>query len=366
MTPDEKRIAREMHFDRGVAPVDIAKALGRDRSCIGRLLAQKRAPNPIGRPRALTAAKVDRLVTLLNEMVDEAESNYEVTLPMLMRRARVKVCERVVANALHERGYQFRAMREKPVLTPGDIEERYAFAKKYKDRSVAFWHSTIQVHLDNHHFKVATTARGRKLLAKRCVRGCYRTRGKSLRPGHVKPSNKLRQYTGAKGFLIAGGVGGGKVLVWHTVEGAWGGVEAERLYADIVTPALKKQYPQKRSFMILEDNDPTGNFSNKGRAAKEANKLSVFRIPKHSPDLNVLDYAIWSEVERRMRKTERAWKKDKTETRAQFGVRLARTAQKLPKEFIDKSIADMKRRCERLYEAKGGLFEEGGRKPRAA
>ena len=91
---------------------------------------------------------------------------------------------------------------------------------------------------------------------------------------------------------------------------------------------------------------------------------SVFHIPKHSPDLNVLDYAVWSEVERRMRKAESVWKNSKAETRAQFGARLARIAQKLPKEFIDKSIADMKRRCERLHVAKGGLFEEGGKSRR--
>jgi hypothetical protein len=37
------------------------------------------------------------------------------------------------------------------------------------------------------------------------------------------------------------------------------------------------------------------------------------------------------------------------------------TAKRLPRGFINRSIMDMKRRCERLYLAKGGLFEEGGR-----
>ena len=44
--------------------------------------------------------------------------------------------------------------------------------------------------------------------------------------------------------------------------------------------------------------------------------------------------------------------------------RLDRVAWSLPKEFIDKSIGDLQRRCERLYEARGGLFEEGGRSRR--
>jgi hypothetical protein len=34
----------------------------------------------------------------------------------------------------------------------------------------------------------------------------------------------------------------------------------------------------------------------------------------------------------------------------------------LPKEFIVKSIGDMVRRGKRLYDAKGGYFEEGGKR----
>ena len=59
----------------------------------------------------------------------------------------------------------------------------------------------MQVHLGNHHYKVATTGAGRKLLAKRTVHGVCRKRGKSLRPGHVKPRPKQNLSLGARGFL---------------------------------------------------------------------------------------------------------------------------------------------------------------------
>ena len=55
----------------------------------------------------------------------------------------------------------------------------------------------------------------------------------------------------------------------------------------------------------------------------------------------MLDYAIWSE------------------TREEFGKPLDRTAKNLPKDFIFKSVAKLQERCQRLYEAKGGFFEEG-------
>ena len=218
--------------------------------------------------------------------------------------------------------------------------------------------------LDNHVFKVATTSTGRKLLAKRVVRGVYRKKGKSLRPGHVKPNAALRLGLGVKGVLKAGGVGNGKVLVWHTVEERWSGAVAAAFYTDVVKPCLQSCYGMKRRFCILEDNDPTGNLSNAAKKAKAASNMTVLSLPKRSPDLNVMDYSVWSEVERRLRAQEKKFPATKHETRAEFARRVDRAARSIPKEFIDKSISDLPRRCERLYQAKGGLFEEGGRRRR--
>ena len=361
MSAEEKRIARDMHFEQGMSPTQVANALSRALSSIVRLFAQTKLPKPIGRPRALSDKKIDGIVKTLEEMVDKADATYEVSMAMLMRRCKVKASARVVANALHERGYWFRDLRHKPILTPADVKERYSWAAKYKTKPASWWVKAVHVHLDNHHFKVATTGAGRKLLAKRSVRGVYRKKGKSLRPGHVKPHPKQHLSLGVKGFLKAGGVGGGKVLVWHTIQGHWGGNAAAEFYQDVVRPSLEKRYPGRKAFCILEDNDPTGNLSKKGVEAKVAAKLFVLKIPKRSPDLNVLDYAIWSEVERRMRLQERAWPVSKRETREEFGKRLDRTARNLPKDYIDKSVANLQERCRRLYEAKGGLFEEGRR-----
>ena len=361
MSAEEKRIIREMHFDRHMKRAEIAVALGRDKSSVYRLLAQTKDPRPIGRPRALTSAQIDRLVSTLEKMVDDADATYEVTFAMLKKRSRFRVCERVIANALHDRGYWFRDLRHKPILTPDGVDARYAFAKKYAAKPKEWWRTAIHVHLDNHLFKVATTPKGRKLLAKRAVRGVLRKRGKSLRAGHVKPSPKMKLATGSPGILVAGGVGGGKVLVWHKVQGRWNGDSAASFYSNVVAPALKGRYPGKTSFKILEDNDPTGNRSGKGLAAKAASKLSMFEIPKRSPDLNVMDYAVWSEIERRMRGAERKFAASRSETRAQFSQRLDRTAKRLSADFVNKSVCDMRRRCRLLLEAKGGLFEEGAK-----
>ena len=171
MSPDEKRLVREMHFDRFIKPADIARTIGRDLSCVARLLKQTKAPNPVGRPAALSEAQVDKAVKEVDLMVDKADACSEVTVAMLLRRCRFKCCERVLSNALHSRGYYFHTLRKKMILTPDDVAARFAWAAKYKNKTRGWWLKTVHVHLDNHHFKVATTGAGRKLLAKRVTRG---------------------------------------------------------------------------------------------------------------------------------------------------------------------------------------------------
>jgi hypothetical protein len=66
--------------------------------------------------------------------------------------------------------------------------------------------------------------------------------------------------------------------------------------------------------------------SKKGIAAKHSVGIKVFTIPKRSPDLNVLDYSIWKEVNTKMRLQEQKWPSDKRETRNAYLERLRRTA----------------------------------------
>ena len=148
--------------------------------------------------------------------------------------------------------------------------------------------------------------------------------------------------------------------MWKQMEGQWNGQAAADLYTGPIKKVLSRKYPTAKKFTILEDNDPSGFKSGKGEEAKRVAKIDVFKIPRHSPDLNVCDYALWKEVTKRMRAQEEKWPQSKRETRAKYVERLRKTAVNLPKEFIEASIGDMQRRCARLYAAKGGYFEEGG------
>ena len=81
-------------------------------------------------------------------------------------------------------------------------------------------------------------------------------------------------------------------------------------------------------------------------------------VPKRSPDLNVLDYRIWANINQRMRNAERSWSHSHRESRAEYKGRLMRTALATPRAFIRNAVQDMVRRCELLVEAKGWYFQE--------
>ena len=269
--------------------------------------------------------------------------------------------ERSILRALHKRNIRFRKLREKPALTDDDIKDRLAFAKKYHKKSKAWWVSNVHASIDGKCFQVYLNHAQRVHAAQHATFGAYRAPGKGLTAGYVKPKKSLK--TGKKkNLLVIAAVGAGKVLMWHAVPtGRWSGQAAADVYSGPLKKALSAEYAQKRKHVVLEDNDPTGFKSTKGEDAKKASKIEVFAIPKRSPDLNVLDYSVWKEVNRRLRKQEKNWPSEKRETREAYKARLRRTAKNLPKEFILKSIGDMRRRCQRLLEAKGHFFEEGGR-----
>ena len=48
-------------------------------------------------------------------------------------------------------------------------------------------------------------------------------------------------------------VGGGKVFVFETIKGRWGGDAAAEMYKNVIAKALKKKYPGKKSYRILEE-----------------------------------------------------------------------------------------------------------------
>jgi len=361
LSDEEVRLAQQWYSE-GISPAEVGKRLNRDKSTMTRLLVKQAKKQKQGRPPALSDANKNLLVRRVDELIRKAKGKYRITAKALKKSCKLKVSDKAVLNALHAKDVYFRHLREKPILTQDDVKARFEFAKKYKDKTAAWWNRQVHAYIDGKHFKVYLNGKERDRAAQHATWGAFRTPGKGLDGAYVKPSSKLAHNTGAASCLIMAGVGNGRVLMWHTVaKSRWSGQAAADMYAKPLSKALAKQWPAKRSWTVLEDNDPTGFKSKKGVEAKEAAGIEVFEIPRRSPDLNVCDYALWKEINKRMRRQELKWPKGKRESRQAYVARLRRTALRLPRSFITKSIGNMVTRCKRLYEAKGGHFQEGGR-----
>lgn len=190
------------------------------------------------------------------------------------------------------------------------------------------------------------------------MREAYRGRNANYMSGYTKPSKSLKQNTGVKSVQVTRAVGAGRVLMWHVVPESWSADAPVHVYTKPLLTALKKQYPTVRRFRVMEDNEPTSYKSNASKVAKIDAKIDVVKMPPRSPDLNPLDYSVWAEINRRMRKQEQYWPKSKKETRKAFLDRLRRTAMNLRTEYINKTIGNLEKRCQLLVKAKGGQFAE--------
>ena len=359
LSSEEVRLAKDWYVNEGLAPSAIALRLKRNKSTLTRILYAKGARKQRGRGRKqiLSAAQVDVLVDKLKEMIKKANGKHEVTMYMLKRSTRCKASERTIRDRLHERDIYFYGMREKPALTEQDVIDRYQFGWDYMDKPRSWWGTQIHMVIDVKFFPVYLTGKARRHVAQSGCRGVYRVAGEGLAAGYYKPNPKLKYNTGAKGVHILAGVGLGKVLLWEQIQGRWNGAEAARIYAGPMLKALKAAYPGLHRFRVLEDNDPTGFYSRVGVAAKVDAKIDPFKIPKHSPQLNLCDYFLWAMVNKGMRAKEREWPEDYREDRAAYLRRLTRTAKRIPTDMIEDAMGSMKKRCMRLVDAEGGQIE---------
>ena len=362
----EVAIIRRMKNVLGLPVTQIALATDRNKSTVYKALDTAWRFVKRGRPSKLTKKDVAMLVRTLKAMQQKARARKEITLAMLKRRAKCKASGRCIREALKVKNIKFRKMRSKPLLTKADQRARFDFAKKFRSKSKNWWLQNVHLHIDVKNFPAYVNAKARDVAAMRMVRGAYRRPGDGLDEAYVVVPKDLRYNPGAKSVKVIAGVGRDRVRMWHVIEKRWSGRTAAAIYQGPVLAALKRTWPGKRTFSVLEDNDPTGFKSRLGEKAKKDSCVKAFQIPKRSPDLNVCDYALWNAINRSMRRQEKNFPRSKRETRNEYIARLRRTAQGLSPNFVRNSIGDMKRRCQLLYQRRGSLFEEGGRRSFAA
>ena len=206
------------------------------------------------------------------------------------------------------------------------------------------------MYIDNKTFAVPTHKGAIARLRMGKVRGHLRAPAEGLKQGFTKPSGLKHKSNPGANVKICGGIIGGQVKLWHELPQRWNGEIAAGLYRGPLRDALRAHRGVKRRYTLLEDNDPTGYKSRKAQAAKEEVGVYPVRFPKYSPDLNPLDFYVWSEIERRAL----SLKGSGFVSAKAYKKRLQRIAKALPRAAIERALASIPRRAKAIVDAKGG------------
>ena len=265
-------------------------------------------------------------------------------------RAR-KVHRTTVARAFIREGIlaRFRPSRAKPQRTEEHERERKDICGRMRRWPTSYFTDHIDLIIDNKTFSLPTTPAAREHQQKQQVHGQIRTPSEGIKKGFTKPNPKRhRKFLGGTAHVCAG-IAKGRFVLWEYYT-KWSGSTAASMYHGPILSVLKKVHGVKRSYLLAEDNDPTGYKSGLGKAAKIAVGIRAIQWPRYSPDLMPLDFTLWASIEAAMAKCA----PEGRESANAYKTRLRRVALNLPRAVVIKAVTAMKKRARKIYEADGG------------
>lgn len=313
-----------------------------------------------GQPKKVTKAVVKKYTKVLERLRKKAKSKYPVTNGMVMGAAKLagKVSTRAVTDAAKAGpdGTRFYPARKKLDRTADEEEVREEQAGAWSGRPSSFWTEKIHGVIDNKSFAVPVTPAKKALLQKQKVHGHLRKKSEGILPKCVRPKGQ-RGGIGVPSVNVTACVSPstGRVIMFHanTVGkkkkgGKWTGEMAKGMYEGPLRTALKRTYGEKAKYRVIEDGDPTGYQSSKGKEGKKNAGIESWKLPPRSPEWNCLDYSIWHEIEKKALRT----KKKSCTPKEWLGV-LRKAAHGLSVNYVKKTCASLKKRIVATKKAKG-------------
>ena len=107
-----------------------------------------------------------------------------------------------------------------------------------------------------------------------------------LKRAFTKTDKRKHRVNIGPNVKLCAAIIGGKVRVWHYLPKTWNQATAAELYKKVLAPALRRSRGAKRSYMLLEDNDPTGFKATAAVNAKARLNICPIEFPAYSPDMN--------------------------------------------------------------------------------
>ena len=306
-----------------------------------------------GRKRRLSQVQVNRLFTKRAEMIKKSQASLKpryVSYDMVKKAARVPcVDDTTVARHLGSAyGVAWRRLREKPERSEVHEEQRKEVCKSWRRRPKKFFTHDVDLIIDCKKFPVPGNRFAARRLGRQRIRGALRTKGEGIKKQFLKPSVVKHKFNPGGHVHILAGICNDKVVLWEEITGRWNAKCAEAMYNGPIRKVLKKRRPGKKSWRIMEDNDPAGFKSSLGRLAKKANKIKELNQPPYSPDLNPLDFSIWAKIQAKALEGRRA-----NETKQRYKARLRQIALRLPKPSVKEAVESIRGRAKAIFEADG-------------
>ena len=213
-----------------------------------------------------------------------------------------------------------------------------------------YFSQRVDMIIDNKQWAIPTTAEGRQHASSEKVHGQLRTRSEGLRKGFTKPNPKRhRRNLGGGRVMVCAGISKGRVVLWEYITGRWCGNVAAQLYKGPILKTMKKKCGPKRTYLLVEDNDPQGYKSSVAQRMKRSLKIKTVPWPRYSPDLHPMDFGLWQCIEKRMEDTAPNGK----ETAQVYKKRLRRIALATPTKTVQRLVAAIRERAKAIHEAKG-------------
>ena len=283
--------------------------------------------------------------------VKDTQGAYQVKWADIVRKGRAPaVHQTTAARAFTREGFdvKLRRSREKPQRTAEVKAERTEICGRMRRWPLTRFTDDFDMTIDNERVDVPTTPEARLYQAKQKVVAQLRTRDEGLTDGFTKPGNKRHRKNMGASVDVCAGISNCRVVLWGYLP-KWNGEAAAELYKGPIMKALVKRRGVKPTYLICEDNDPTGYKSGKGKTQKRLLGIETVRWPRYSPDLMPLDFSLWNDIEKRL--AEGA--PEGAESVHDFKVRLRRVAIRTPKSHVRAAVAAMRSRAASIWRLKG-------------
>ena len=314
-------------------------------------------PETRGRKHKLGPRAVRALDAKRRHLVEKTKGAIEATWQEIIKKARVTLVHPTTARkSLVRAGIPVasRRPREKPERVHEHVVECRETCGRWRYLPNNFFSENVDLIIDNKKFEVPTTEAACSWRAKAKVRHQIRTRSEGLQPQYTKPNSKRNRKNLGGVLNVCAGVSKDRIVLWKYLDGTWNADAAVKIYSDDIKNVFRRRCPDKISPTIVEDNDPTGYKSSKAIAVKKDLKYKIMSLPPSSPDLNPLDFCIWADIERRMKK---GGPKRGAEAFAKYKERLRKTAMSTSPAMITKALASMPKRILAVYNEQGNHIE---------